>query len=196
MLCSGNGAAPGSAVSLVGQFALVSYLPEPLAGFLDRLRLELTPGCRPHAHVTILPPRPLEGDLKETIHCLAKHCRDAESFTVRLGDIEVFSGSNVVYVNLRFGNEELCSMYRLLNAGSLCCPERYPYHPHITVAQSLGADKIDDAAELARRRWAEYRGLREFQVEALTFVQQVAPDMWVDLADLPLAVPMLAGVGR
>lgn len=193
MLCSGKGAAPGSAAALVGQFALVSYIPEPLAGFLDRLRLELTPGCNPHAHVTVLPPRPLAGDLKETIHCLASHCRDVMEFHVRLGDIEVFPVSNVIYLNLRFGSEELQSIYRKLNAGSLCCPERYPYHPHITLAQHLGADVVGEAAEVARRRWAEYRGTREFAVETLTFVQQVAPEMWVDLAEVSLAAGVMAG---
>ena len=194
MLCSGKGVAPGSATSLVGQFALVSYIPEPLAGFLDRLRLELTPGCKPHAHVTVLPPRPLEGELKETIQCLAAHCRDAASFTVRLGEVEVFPVSNVIYVNLCFGNDELHSMYRELNSGSLCCPERFPYHPHITIGQHLSPEDVGDAAALARKRWAEYRGPREFQVETLTFVQQVAPEMWVDLAELPLMAAVLAGV--
>src|ERR1039458_2013161 len=43
----------------VNQYALVSYVQAPLGSFLDRLRLRLTPECRPHAHITILPPRPL-----------------------------------------------------------------------------------------------------------------------------------------
>jgi len=29
----------------INSFALVSYIPEPLAGFLDRLRQELVPNC-------------------------------------------------------------------------------------------------------------------------------------------------------
>ena len=43
----------------INSFALVSYIPEPLAGFLDRLRQELVPNCFLRAHVTILPPRPI-----------------------------------------------------------------------------------------------------------------------------------------
>jgi len=43
----------------INSFALVSYIPEPLAGFLDRLRQELVPDCFLRAHVTILPPRPI-----------------------------------------------------------------------------------------------------------------------------------------
>src|SRR5438045_1559872 len=41
----------GSARTL-NQFALVSYLPEPLAQYLDDLRRQLTPDCKPHAHLT------------------------------------------------------------------------------------------------------------------------------------------------
>ena len=43
-------------------FALVIYIPDPLGGFLDDLRRELTPGCNPHAHISVLPPRPLNVD--------------------------------------------------------------------------------------------------------------------------------------
>src|ERR1039458_6592237 len=42
-------------------YALVIYLSDPLGGFLDDLRLEMVPGCNPHAHISVLPPRPLPG---------------------------------------------------------------------------------------------------------------------------------------
>ena len=40
-------------------FALVVYIPGPLGVFLDELRRELVPHYNPHAHVSVLPPRPL-----------------------------------------------------------------------------------------------------------------------------------------
>ncbi len=43
-------------------FALVIYIPDPLGRFLDDLRTALVPGCNPHAHVSVLPPRPLAVD--------------------------------------------------------------------------------------------------------------------------------------
>src|SRR3974377_478668 len=43
-------------------FALVIYVPDPLARFLDDLRRELVPHCNPRAHVSVLPPRPLAVD--------------------------------------------------------------------------------------------------------------------------------------
>ena len=55
----------------LGQFALVSYLSDPLASFLDRLRLDLDPKCSPHAHVTILPPRPMTCEIRDALNQLA-----------------------------------------------------------------------------------------------------------------------------
>ncbi len=52
-------------------FALVIYIPDPLGRFLDDLRKELVPGCNPHAHVSVLPPRPLAVDWRvasEQVH--------------------------------------------------------------------------------------------------------------------------------
>lgn len=174
----------------VGQFALVSYLPDPLAEFLDSLRLELTPRCNPHAHVTILPPRPLSDELKETIHRLASKCRLTPTFEVTLGEVEVFPISNVIFVSIKHGVQELRSLYRQLNSGPLSYAERFPYHPHITIAQNMPAaessEGIQAAAATARKRWAEYPGSRTFRVDTLSFVQQVAPNMWVDLAELAL----------
>src|SRR5664280_2707399 len=43
-------------------FALVIYIPDPLGRFLDDLRRQLVPACNPHAHVSVLPPRPLAVD--------------------------------------------------------------------------------------------------------------------------------------
>ena len=57
----------------LSQFALVAYIPDPLGRFLDDLRVELTPDCKPRAHVTILPPRPLCDDLSSTIQIGRAH---------------------------------------------------------------------------------------------------------------------------
>src|ERR1700679_3176310 len=50
--CNGEG-------TPVNSFALVSYLPSPLAGFLNGLRKELVCDCQAKAHLTVLPPRPI-----------------------------------------------------------------------------------------------------------------------------------------
>jgi 2'-5' RNA ligase len=183
---------PGGRRTL-NQFALVSYLPDPLAGFLDRLRLDLTPDCRPRAHVTILPPRPVTAEIKETIDRLAEEGRLFPPFEVRLGSIEIFPDSDVVYISLARGERELHALHENLNAGQLEYDGPFPYHPHITIAQDITPEQVGPLAQIARDRWAEYSGSRNFWVERLTFVQNVAPGTWVDVAQIPLAVPVAAG---
>lgn len=183
---------PGGRRTL-NQFALVSYLPDPLAGFLDRLRLDLTPDCNPRAHVTILPPRPLTAEIKETVEALADECRLFPPFEVRLGSIEVFPDSNVIYLGLVRGEHELHALHENLNNGQLEYDGPFPYHPHITLAQDITSEQVDPLVKIARDRWWTYNGPRTFWVERLSFVQNVAPGAWVDLAQVSLAVPVSAG---
>src|SRR5450756_2278998 len=61
-----NGAQSGVlAAERLNVYALVIYIPDPLGRFLDDLRRGLVPECNPHAHVSVLPPRPLAVDWQE-----------------------------------------------------------------------------------------------------------------------------------
>jgi hypothetical protein len=173
----------------LSQFALVSYLPEPLSGFLDRLRLDLTPDCNPRAHVTVLPPRPIstESDLKRLTEDLERESRLLMPFEVALGDIKVFPATKVIYASLAQGERELHALHENLNSGQLEYDGPFPYHPHITIAQNFLPEQVEEFTRIARERWRQYDGPRRFMVECLHFVQNVAPDTWVDLARIPLA---------
>jgi 2'-5' RNA ligase len=166
----------------------VSYIPDPLAQFLDDLRLELTPACNPHAHVTILPPRPLCDDLNFAVQRIAEESRCAAPFFVELSEIEVFDVSFVVYLGISHGSNELRELYRTLNCGPLEYKENFPYHPHITIAQNILAEDAPRMAAIARERWAQYQGPRGFPVSTLSLVQHVASSIWADVASLPLGV--------
>jgi len=177
----------------LSQFALVSYIADPLAHFLDHLRVELTPDCNPHAHVTILPPRPLHDDLTGTVQKIAEDIRGVAPFRIELGEIEIFDGSHVVYLGLTRGANELRQLYGLLNCGCLQYAEPFPYHPHITIAQNILPEQATGMALIARERWANYRGPRGFTVSVLSLVQHVAPSIWTDVAALPLGVEVPVG---
>jgi len=174
----------------LGQFALVSYLPDPLASFLDRLRLELDPDCKPHAHVTILPPRPFRSEISEAVARLTEEGKTFPPFEITLGDVEIFPVSNVIYLGLATGQRSIRSLHDLMDVGTLYhrCP--FDFHPHITIGQDLPPDKVQEAARIARERWAEWTGPRSFTVDALSFVQNVAPYVWLDVARVPLATPV------
>ncbi len=188
---SGDSSLPGEAQTL-SQFALVAYIPHPLGSFLDDLRLELNPGCRPRAHATILPPRPLYHEVAETVREINEELKSAHPFRIELGEIETFEGTNVVYLDLKEGFSEMRELYKALNRGCLEYSEPFPYHPHITIAQNITADESIRMAATARERWAQYRGPRGMEVSVLSFVQHVAPSIWADIASLPLgaAVPV------
>jgi 2'-5' RNA ligase len=121
---------------------------------------------------------------------LEQEGRLAHPFDVTLGEIEVFPVTNVIYLSLARGESRLQKLHEHLNVGSLKFDCPFPYHPHITVAQDLTQAQSEELAAVARNRWREYAGPRRFTVEWLSFVQNVAPGMWVDLARIPLAQPV------
>src|SRR5713226_7509819 len=103
----------------INSFALVSYIPDPLASFLDRLRQELVPNCFLKAHVTILPPRPIAsspGEAWEAVRVLAPQFTP---FDLELTGVEVFPVSDVIYVGLGRGGAELQHMHAGVNAAAL-----------------------------------------------------------------------------
>jgi 2'-5' RNA ligase len=183
-----EGEAPGAC-----HFALVSYIPGRLAAFLDRLRFELKPGCVLRSHVTVLPPRPIDLNIDESIRQIKAEGEDIPPFTVELGPVAIFDKSNVVYLTLRRGERELHAMHENLNAGQLEYDGPFPYHPHITLAQDLTREQAEALAGIARERWAAYDGLREFTVDELSFVRSYKPGVWLDLAYVDLAQPVSSG---
>jgi hypothetical protein len=57
----------------------------------------------------------------------------------------------------------------------------------------MGPERVVELARVARERWEAYDGPRTFVVDCLSFVQNVAPAMWGDVATLPMAVPAVVG---
>jgi 2'-5' RNA ligase len=170
----------------INSFALVTYIPEPLAGFLDGLRQELVPNCFLRAHVTILPPRPLAGSPEaawEQIRTLAKQF---SAFEIQLGSVDVFPVTDVIYLKVAAGSETLKQVHDAMNAGALAFREGFPYDPHVTLGQELKPDEVDELLHVARSRWADYAGPRIFRAEKIVFVQNTRRNEWVDLGECEL----------
>jgi 2'-5' RNA ligase len=170
----------------INSFALVSYIPGVLGDFLDRLREELVTGCNPHAHVTILPPRPLENDLQTNSASIEAGLYPFSPFRVEISGIEIFEVSNVVYAGIGRGSNELIEMHEALNTGGLAFQESFRYHPHVTLAQGLDPADTRTVRDLALRRWKESAPAQSFRVETLTFVQNTPTNDWVDLMEYEL----------
>jgi 2'-5' RNA ligase len=167
-------------------YALVIYLPDPLGGFLDDLRLEMVPGCNPHAHISVLPPRPLPVAPEAAIEESRGILRGFAPFDVELGGIQKFDDTDVIYISVEGGREQLRQLNRSLNRGALAFEEPFAYHPHVTLAQEIAAAQVEDLVALAERRWREFSGPRRFRVEKAVFVRNTRGNLWDDLASGPL----------
>jgi 2'-5' RNA ligase len=170
----------------INSFALVSYIPEPLAGFLDKLRQELVPNCFLRAHVTILPPRPICSSPQEAWETVRTHVPRFQPFDVEMTRLEVFPVSDVIYVEIGRGRQELLDMHEALNAEGMFCYEHYPYYPHVTLAQDLKADEVDELVRVARTRWDECKLPKTFRVDKVVFVQNTRRNCWLDLGESAL----------
>jgi 2'-5' RNA ligase len=180
-------------------FALVAYLPEPLAGFLNHLRDELAPGCRLRAHVTVLPPRELGCGPEAASREIQKVSGQVRSFLAAVGEIKVFPVSEVIHLPIETGLEQIRELHERFNQGCCTAPELWRYQPHVTLAQDLEPAAVPAALNLARRRWHEYSGPKSFAVDHLTFVRRIpgkgdcaARDRWVDLNTWELPTVVLA----
>jgi len=161
-----------------GFYAVVSYIPDPLGGFLDQLRRELVSHCRLRSHVTVLPPRELHASTETLSAELSRRLRDVQPFDVTLDDVEIFETSRVIYLSLRTGTRQVEELHKALNTDVFHYVEPFPFHPHLTLAQEIPPGAVSKVLDEARRRWRECPFSPTFSVQDLTFVQNVNPTRW------------------
>ena len=170
----------------INSYAIVAYVAGPVARFADRLRKELVPGCPHHAHITILPPRPLQCSLSEATEFARPQVAQFEPFDVLFGNVEQFSDTQVIYISLASGACEFVTLHDVLNTGILEQTELYDYVPHITLGQLLAPGTFEECLELSRRRWRDLGAADPFRIETVTIVQQQGDGSWKNLAELGL----------
>jgi len=170
------------------RYALVAYIKGPIGEFVENLRRELHPDL-PHlaAHLTLLPPRPLQGTEGDALRMLAEICGRAEPFEVLLGGMQSFvPTTSTIYIGVALGASRLEELHDQLNRQTLAFAEEWPYVPHLTIAKMTSEQAAENALVDAQRRWQEYSGSRRMLLDRLTFVREDAPDCWIDLAPVPL----------
>jgi hypothetical protein len=170
------------------RYALVAYLKNPAGGFVENLRRELHPDL-PHlaAHLSILPPRPLQGSESSALQLLECVCGSEEPFEVTLGDVETFSPvTPTVYIRVQGAAAHMSELHSKLNTEALAFNEEWPYIPHLTIAKMSAGEPAQAAFQMARERWMRYSGTRRILLERLTFVRENEDSCWIDLAPIPL----------
>jgi 2'-5' RNA ligase len=169
------------------QYALVAYVKSELGGFVEELRREIHPALdHSEVHLSILPPRPLQGSEQKALASLRQLCSSVAPFEVSLNEVESFRPlTPTVYLGVQDG-APMHTLHDRLNAGELACSEQWSYVPHLTIVKLADESRLPAVLELSRRRWAAYRGSRRARVAELTFVRERQGNQWVDLAPVPL----------
>ena|SRR5277367_5327534 len=170
------------------RYALVAYVKNAVGEFVENLRRELHPEL-PHlpAHVTILPPRRLQGGELGALETLEDICSRAEPFEVNLGDVETFVPvTPTVFIRVAQGAPRMRDLHDRLNTQSLATAEEWPYMPHLTIAKLSSEQQAQQAYIFARDRWALFSGNRHIVLNELIFVREQEQNRWVDLAGIPL----------
>ena len=155
---------------------------------MENLRRELHPDL-PHlaAHLTILPPRPLQGSESSALQVLERICGQAEPFEVHLGEVETFiPGTPTVYIRVDLAASRMCELHGQLNTEALAFAEEWPYIPHLTIVKMAVEPLARNAFQLSRERWGLYEGSRRILLERLTFVREESHNCWIDLAPVML----------
>ena len=171
------------------RYALVAYVRSPAGEFVENLRRELHPDL-PHlaAHLTILPPRSLQGSESSALQVLERICGKEEPFEVALGAVETFIPvTPTVFIRVEpASSSRMCELHRKLNTEVLQFEEEWPYIPHMTIAKMGDAQHAQSALGVSRERWNDYPGSRRILLERLTFVREESQNCWVDLAPVML----------
>lgn len=176
------------------RYALVAYIEGPLGEFVENLRRELHPDFQQFAaHVTLLPPRRLQGTEASALQTMEKICSQAEPFEIGLGNVETFiPATPTVYIRVAHASGRMCELHQQLNIEALACREEWPYVPHMTIVKMAGEQSAQSACNIATERWTDFAGSRSVRLERLTFVREDEPNFWVDLAPVFLGGRLVA----
>jgi len=155
-------------------FTLVTYTPEPLRRWLLRMRQLLPVEANSQPHVTILPPRPLTMPVEEAKQKITAILTRWHAFYVELSGIQVFPGSNVLYLELSEGSDTLSRLHAELNAGDFAHEELFQFHPHVTVGGPVPQEEMAVITRKAAEVWESNLRSCRFKIQEIAFVSIAA----------------------
>src|SRR5277367_2615083 len=170
------------------RYGLVAYVKTPVGEFVERLRQEMHPEM-PHlaAHLSLLPPRCLQGSEASALEILEDICSQVEPFEVSLGEVETFIPvTPTVFVRVANGAQRMRELHSQLNTKALACEEQWLYLLHLTIVKMSNEEQAQKAYHVARQRWSKFEGTRCISMKDLTFVREVDQNHWIDIAPVPL----------
>ncbi|TYB39078.1 2'-5' RNA ligase family protein [Micromonospora sp. AP08] len=165
------------------QIGIAVDIPEPWGGMLTRRRVEAGDPQAVPAHVTLLGPTEIPvRALPAVEEHLARVAASHLPFTLHLRGTGTFRPvTQVVFVAVAAGISECELLAAAINAApELHREARFPYHPHVTVAQDVPPEVLDKAYE----DLADFSAL--FEVEAFTLFSHSGATRWQPRRDFRL----------
>ena len=136
-----------------GYFALVAYVPDPLASFLYEMRRSFSELPCPQPHVTILPPRPLRIPVESACQTAQKVLQLQSQFEVELSHVRYFTNTNTLYLDVSDGAPEIHALHNSLNYGDLHHQEEFAFRPHLTLAGLVNPLRLPAVLQEAETNW-------------------------------------------
>ena len=176
-------------MDLINSCAVVAYITDPVAAFINRLRQEVTLAAR----IKLTSRFFLPGLFTSTRVKPSSNARDIvgrfEAFEAQLGGVDLFEGTGVIKVNVTGGLAELRTLHDILNTGPFESVEDFEYAPHVTVAKKSRPRTYPRAWNRCVPAGTQNGPPPAVRVESLTFVQQKSDGTWANLAELWLERP-------
>ncbi|MDT3767855.1 2'-5' RNA ligase family protein [Gleimia hominis] len=139
---------PGPDEEVIG---VLIPVPEPWRSQLTNWRLQFGDPLANQVvpHITLLPPTVVKvAERVRVRQHLQKAAAGSVPFQITLRGTGTFQPvSPVVYIQVVGGVHELVALESDIRSGVLDRPTRFPYHPHVTVAQSVPPEQLDFAAQ-------------------------------------------------
>lgn len=151
----------------LGVFTLVTYVPEPISRIIEGLRASIPGNGFVQPHITVVPPRPLEAPLSTVADFAVPVLRRFAAFEVSLGDVHCFSESNLLYLDISEGVDEIHDLHNALNRGVLAHPERFEFRPHVTIGGSAEIPDLETLRHTVRDAWLTQSSPCKFEVSEI-----------------------------
>ncbi|WP_076464124.1 2'-5' RNA ligase family protein [Actinomyces mediterranea] len=134
---------------------VVVAIPEPWVTELTDLRLRLgdLQGAMVPAHITILPPTSLPTDQRpDIIRHLREVAKHHRPFRITLKGADSFRPvSQVAFLELSEGAAQCTQLADDVRTPPLDDVRRFPYHPHVTLAQDVDDPALDLAVDVGEQ---------------------------------------------
>lgn len=135
---------------------VVIALPEPWVTELTEARLSFGDEIahKVPAHVTLVPPTPVyRRDREQLFTQLQGVASRSRPFHLTVKGTNTFLPvSPVTFLEVTDGNADCIALADELAVGSLSCESRFPYHPHVTLAQGVSEEQL----RAAEKQWQSF----------------------------------------